>query len=59
METIPPSSRYHLGLLEDLAVNHVPCPLAQRQQPEQQQEIGTVLWGNEGLSTCSPKAPLH
>lgn len=35
-EAVPPEAHYHLGLLEDLAVNHVPCALAQRQQPEQQ-----------------------
>lgn len=27
-DTTPPQSHYHLGLLEDLAVNHVPRPLA-------------------------------
>lgn len=53
----PAKSHYHLGLLEDLAVDHIPGPLAQRQQPKQQEEVGAVLWGNR-KSAPAPRASL-
>lgn len=55
--TEPTRPCYHLGLLEDLAVDHVPRALAQRQQPEQQEEVRAVLQGNAGLGSSPSVLP--
>lgn len=34
---------YQTRLFKDLAVNHIPCTLTQRQHPQEQHQIWTVL----------------
>jgi len=37
---------YHSGLFENLAVNHVPGPLAKRKHPQQEEKFRAVLYIN-------------